>query len=148
MRCLAVCQDELVIRMLDQILASSIEVDFLVENRALARKLQADGVPIIAGDVKRTDTYLKADVSPQTCIIIEDTGRKDLPKIIDAIRDAGGALIYVLGVGTADRQKRAEAVRDQFPDVSYLSLSELFEAPLLTEVSRSLTRARVQLYQR
>ena len=103
MRCLAVCQDELVIRMLDQILASSIEVDFLVENRALARKLQADGVPIIAGDVKRTDTYLKADVSPQTCIIIEDTGRKDLPKIIDAIRDAGGALIYVLGVGTADR---------------------------------------------
>ena len=148
MRCLAVCQDELVIRMLDQILASSIEVDFLVENRALARKLQADGVPIIAGDVKRTDTYLKADVSPQTCIIIEDTGRKDLPKIIDAIRDAGGALIYVLGVGTADRQKRAEAVRDQFPDVSYLSLSELFEAPLLTEFSRALTRARVQQYQR
>ncbi len=37
MRCLAVCQDELVIRMLDQILASSIEVEFLVESRALAK---------------------------------------------------------------------------------------------------------------
>ncbi len=148
MRCLAVCQDELVIRMLEQILASSIEVEFLVDNRALARKLQADGLRIIAGDVKRTDTYLKADVSPQTCIIIEDTGRKDLPKMIDAIRDAGGALIYVLGVGTADKQKREEAIRAQFPDVSYLSLSELFEAPLLTEFSRALTRARVQQYQR
>jgi hypothetical protein len=32
--------------------------------------------------------------------------------------------------------------------VSYLSLSELFEAPLLTEFSRALTRARVQQYQR
>ena len=134
--------------MLEQILATSIEVDFLVENRALARKLSAAGLPVVAGDAKRTDTYLKADVSPQTCIIIEDTGRKDLPKLIDAIRDAGGALIYVLGVGTADRDKRAETIRDQFPDISYLSLSELFEAPLLTEFSRAMTRARVQQYQR
>jgi nanoRNase/pAp phosphatase (c-di-AMP/oligoRNAs hydrolase) len=149
MRCVAVCQDELVIRMLDQILApSTIDVEFLVENRALARKLQTAGLPIITGDPKRTDTYLKADVSPQTCIIIEDSGRKYLPKMIDAVRDAGGSLIYILGVGTADREKRAETIRDQFPDVSYLSLSELFEAPLLTEFSRALTRARVQQYQR
>ena len=148
MRCLAVCQDELVIRMLDQILAPSIDVEFLVESRALAKRLQTAGLPVTAGDVKRTDTYLKADVSPQTCIIIEDTGRRYLPKMIDAVRDAGGVLVYVLGVGTADREKRAEAIRDQFPDVSYLSLSELFEAPLLTEFSRALTRARVQQYQR
>jgi nanoRNase/pAp phosphatase (c-di-AMP/oligoRNAs hydrolase) len=148
MRCLAVCQDELVIRMLDQILAPSIEVEFLVESRALARKLQAAGLPVTPGDPKRTDTYLKADVSPQTCIIVEDSGRKHLPRMIDAVRDAGGSLIYILGVGTADREKRAEAIRDHFPDVSYLSLSELFEAPLLTEFSRALTRARVQQYQR
>jgi nanoRNase/pAp phosphatase (c-di-AMP/oligoRNAs hydrolase) len=148
MRCLAVCQDELVIRMLDQILAHSIEVDFLVDSRALARKLQEAGLPVTADDIKRTDSYIKADISPQTCVIIEDTGRRYLPKVIDAVRDAGGSLIYVLGVGTADRDKRAEAIREQFPDVSYLSLSELFEAPLLTEFSRALTRARVQQYQR
>ena len=121
--------------MLDQILAASIEVEFLVESRALARKLQAAGLPIVVGDPKRTDTYLKADVSPQTCIIIEDSGRTFLPKMIDAVRDAGGSLIYILGVGTADREKRAETIRDHFPDVSYLSLSELFEAPLLTACS-------------
>ena len=136
--------------MLDEILAASIEVEFLVESRALARKLQAAGLPVTAGDVKRTDTYLKADISPQTCIIIEDTGRKYLHKMIESVRDAGGALIYVLGVGIAndDREKRAQDVRDHFSDVSYLSLSELFEAPLLTEFSRALTRARVQQYQR
>src|SRR5687768_16067080 len=148
MRCLAVCQDELVIRMLDQILAPSVEVEFLVESRALGKKLQTAGLPIVIGDPKRTETYLKADVSPQTCIIIEDSGHKFLPKIIDAVRDAGGSLIYILGVGTADREKRAEAIRNHFPDVSYLSLSELFEAPLLTEFSRAITRARVQQYQR
>jgi len=136
--------------MLDEILAASIEVEFLVESRALARKLKAAGLPVTAGDVKRTDTYLKADISPQTCIIIEDTGRKYLHKMIESVRDAGGALIYVLGVGIAndDREKRAQDVRDHFSDVSYLSLSELFEAPLLTEFSRALTRARVQQYQR
>ena len=134
--------------MLDQILTPSIDVEFLVESGPLARKLQAAGVPVVPGDIRRTDTYIKADVSPQTCIIIEDTGRRNLPKVIDAIRDAGGSLIYVLGVGSADLEKRAEVIREQFPDVSYLSLSELFEAPLLTEFSRAMTRARVQQYQR
>jgi nanoRNase/pAp phosphatase (c-di-AMP/oligoRNAs hydrolase) len=148
MRCLAVCQDELVIRMLEQILVPSIEVDFLVESRALARKLQDSDLPVTEGDIRRTDTYIKADVSPQTIVIVEDTGKRQLPRVIDAIRNAGGLLIYVLGVGTADREKRAQAIRTKFPDVSYLSLSELFEAPLLTEFSRSLTRARVQQYQR
>jgi len=148
MRGLAVCQDELVIRMLDQILAPSLEVDFLVESRTLAKRLQEAKLPVAAGDIRRTDTYIKADISPQTIVIVEDTGRRNLPRVIDAIRDAGGSLIYVLGVGTADREKRAEAVRAHFPDVRYLSLSELFEAPLLTEFSRSLTRARVQQYRR
>ena len=134
--------------MLDQILTPSIDVEFLVESGPLARKLQAAGLPVVPGDIRRTDTYIKADVSPQTCIIIEDTGRRNLPKVIDAIRDAGGSLIYVLGVGSADLEKRAEVIREQFPDVSYLSLSELFEAPLLTEFSRAMTRARVQQYQR
>jgi len=148
MRCLAVCQDELVIRMLEQILAPTLEVQFLVESRTLAKKLQAAKLSIVAGDIRRTDTYIKADISPLTIVIVEDTGRNYLPKVIDAIRDAGGALLYVLGVGTSDRDKRAEAIRANFPDVSYLSLSELFAAPLLTEFSRALTRARVQQYQR
>ena len=134
--------------MLDQILAPSIEVEFLVESRPLARKLKIADLPVNQGDIRRTDTYIKVDISPQTFIIIEDTGSRSLPKVIDAIRDAGGSLIYVLGVGSADREKRAGAIQEQFTDVSYLSLSELFEAPLLTEFSRTLTRARVQQYQR
>ena len=65
MRCLAICQDELVIKVLDEILLPSFEIEFLVESKALARRLADAGVHITAGDLKRTDTYLKADISPE-----------------------------------------------------------------------------------
>src|SRR5438445_11439782 len=147
MRCLAVCQDELVIRMLDEILLPGFEVEFIVENRPLARRLHEAGVTVTTGDPKRTDTWLKADIGPSTCVIVEDNGKRSPKKILEAVRDAGGTLVYVLGIGTAST-KRAEEFRAEFPDVSYLSMSELFGGPLLTEFSRSLTRARVQQYQR
>src|SRR5438067_1923369 len=148
MRCLAVCQDELVIRMLDEILLPGFEVEFIVENRPLARRLHEAGVTVTVGDPRRTDTWLKADIGPSTCVIIEDNGRRSPKKILEAVRAAGGTLVYVLGIGAAATGKRAEESRDGFPDVSYLSMSELFGGPLLTEFSRSLTRARVQQYQR
>jgi nanoRNase/pAp phosphatase (c-di-AMP/oligoRNAs hydrolase) len=148
MRCLAVCQTELAIRMLDEILLPSFEVEFLVESKPQARRLHDAGLDVIAGDLRRTDTYLKADLTPGTCVVVEDNGRKSLRKVLEAIWDAGGTLVYVLGVGTTDSRKREEELKAKFPDITYLALSELFGGPLLTEFSRSLTRLRVQQYQR
>ncbi|MBI4478276.1 MAG: DHH family phosphoesterase [Acidobacteria bacterium] len=148
MRCLAVCHTELVIRMLNDILLPSFEVDVLVDSRSLARRLHESGVKVTFGDLRRTETYLKADLSPATCVIVEDDGRRSLKRVLQPIRDAGGTLIYVLGVGAAPATRREDELRSQFPDVSYLSMSELFGGPLVTEVSRSLTRERVQQYQR
>ncbi len=148
MRCLAVCQDELLIRMLGEILLPGFEVEFIVERGPVARRLHDAGIQVVAGDPRRTDTYLKADLSPGTCIIVEDNGRRSLKKILEAVRDAGGTLVYVLGVGAAATARRAEELHADFHDVTYLAMSELFGGPLLTEFSRSLTRARVQQYQR
>jgi nanoRNase/pAp phosphatase (c-di-AMP/oligoRNAs hydrolase) len=148
MRCLAVCQDELVIRMLDEILLPGFEVEFIVEKGPLTRRLQEAGVTVITGDPRRTETWVKADLGPSTCVIIEDNGRRNPKRILEAVRDAGGTLVYVLGIGATSTEKRAAEFHDEFPDVSYLSMSELFGGPLLTEFSRSLTRARVQQYQR
>ena len=148
MRCLAVCQDELVIRMLDEILLPGFEVEFIIESRPLARRLHEARVTITVGDPRRTDTFLKADLSPSTCVIVEDNARRSIKRILEAVRDAGGTLVYVLGIGGASTTKRAEELHAEFPDVAYLSMSELFGGPLLTEFSRSLTRARVQQYQR
>jgi nanoRNase/pAp phosphatase (c-di-AMP/oligoRNAs hydrolase) len=148
MRCLAVCQTELVIRMLDEILLPSFEVDFIVESKPIARRLHDAGMNVTAADPRRTDTYLKADVTPGTCVIVEDNGRRSLKKILDSIRDAGGTLVYVLGVGISDFRKREEDLKSQFPELYYLALSELFGGPLLTEFSRSITRLKVQQYQR
>ena len=107
MKCLAVCQDELIIRVLDEILLPSFEVEFLVENKALSKRLADDGIHITAGDLKRTDTYLKTNLTPNTCIIVEDNGRRSLRKALDALHDAGGTLIYVLGVGTGTVARNA-----------------------------------------
>jgi len=148
MRCLAVCQDELLIRMLEEILLPGFDVEFITDSRPLARRLHEAGVTVTSGDPKRVDTYLKADLSPSTCVIIEDNAQRSLKRILEAVRDAGGTLVYVLGIGAASSTKRAEALHAEFPDVSYLAMSELFGGPLLTEFSRSLTRARVQQYQR
>jgi nanoRNase/pAp phosphatase (c-di-AMP/oligoRNAs hydrolase) len=148
MRCLAICQDELVIRVLDEILLPSFEIEFLVESAALARRLSEAGVHITAGDLKRKDTFHKADISPSTCIILQDTGKRGLKKTLENIRDAGGTLIYVLGVGVGASAEREEEIRNAYPDVTYLAMAELFGGPLLTEFGRSLTRARVQQYQR
>src|SRR6476661_5443033 len=148
MRCLAICQTELAIRMLDEILLPSFEVEFLVENKPIARRLHDAGMQVVAGDLRRTDTYLKADLTPGTCVVVEDNGRRSLKKILEAIWDAGGTLVYVLGVGTADSRKREDDLKAQFPEVNYLSLPDLFGGPVLTEFSRSLTRLRAQQYQR
>src|ERR1043166_1952579 len=150
MRCLAVCQDELVIRMLDEILLPGFEVEFIVESKPAARRLHDAGVHVFGGDPRRTDTYLKADLTPGTCVIIEDNGKRSVKKTLEAVRDAGGTLVYVLGVGLGAkaREEHIEDLHGQFPDVVYLSMAELFGGPLLTEFSRSLTRAKVQQYQR
>jgi len=148
MRCLAVCQTELVVRMLDESLMPTFEVDLLVESRPVARRLHDAGLNVFSADPRRTDTYLKADITPATCVIVEDTGKRGLRKILQAIRDAGATLVYVLGVGAADPHKREEELRTIFPEVNYLAIAGLFGAPLLIEFSRSLTRLKVQQYQR
>ena len=78
MKCLAICQDELVIRVLDEILLPSFEIEFLVESASLARRMTEAGVHITAGDLKRKDTFHKADISPSTCVIVQDTGKRGL----------------------------------------------------------------------
>jgi nanoRNase/pAp phosphatase (c-di-AMP/oligoRNAs hydrolase) len=146
-RVFAICQDELVIRSLDAVLLPSFDVDFLVESRPLARRLHDAGIRASAGDPRRVDTYLKADISPSTCFIVEHNGRRTIKKVVSAIRDAGGTLIYVLHA-TQGGGRTGDATRAEFPDVSHLDLSELIRPALVTELSRSMTRARVQQYQR
>jgi nanoRNase/pAp phosphatase (c-di-AMP/oligoRNAs hydrolase) len=146
-RVFAICQDELLIRSLDDVLVPSFELDFLVESRPLARRLHDAGIHITAGDPRRIDTYLKADLSPSTCFIVQNNGRRSVRKVLASIRDAGGTLIYVLHTG-ARNPKAAEALKDEFPDVTDIELSELIRPTMVTELSRSMTRARVQQYQR
>jgi nanoRNase/pAp phosphatase (c-di-AMP/oligoRNAs hydrolase) len=147
-RALAVCQDELVIRLLHRVLAVGFEIEFLVESRPLARRLADDGIPTTVGDPKRIDSYLRADVTPNTCVILESNGRRGLKKIVTAVRDAGGSLLYLLDVDGSIVRKNMDELRAVVPELSQLDLAELLSPTLTTELGRSLTRARVQQYQR
>src|SRR5262245_32762939 len=100
---------------------------------------------VTAGDPRRVDTYLKADISPNTCFIVQDTGRRSIKKVLDAIRDSGGTLIYVLHTGKRGANGRADG---EAGEITHLDLPELLRPTLVTELSRSMTRARVQQYQR
>ena len=135
MRCLAVCQDELVIRMLDKILLHGFEMEFIVEQKPLARRLHDAGIQVTAGDPQRTDTFVKADLGPGPVVLIDDNGRRSLTDA-EAVRDAG-ALVYVLGIATGSRQRTKEESSDT-PTSAYPGR---FLGPLLTEFGRSLTRA-------
>ena len=148
MRALAVCQDELVIRLLHRVLSGAFEVDFLVESRSLGRRLLDDGVPVTVADPTKVDSYLRADLSPTTCVIVEDTGRRGLKRVVTAIRDAGGSLLYVLRGSKGQDRKGQDELRAIMPEITHLDLAELLAPTLTTELGRSLTRARVQQYQR
>jgi nanoRNase/pAp phosphatase (c-di-AMP/oligoRNAs hydrolase) len=147
-RALAVCQDELVIRLLHRVLSGAFEVDFLVEGRSLGRRLLDDGIPVTVADPTKVDSYLRADLSPTTCVIVEDTGRRGLKRVVTAIRDAGGSLLYVLRGSKGQDRKGQDELRSVMPEITHLDLAELLSPTLTTELGRSLTRARVQQYQR
>lgn len=149
MRALAVCQDELVIRTLHQVLSGTFDIEFLVESRPLARRLVDDQIAASVADPKRVDSYLRADLSPSTCVIVEDNGKRGLKRVVTAIRDAGGSLVYMLHAGTRPAsRKNHDELNAIVPELTHLDLAELVKGALNTELSRALTRARVQQYQR
>jgi nanoRNase/pAp phosphatase (c-di-AMP/oligoRNAs hydrolase) len=133
--------------MLHGVLATTYEVEFLVERRPLARRLTEAGLRVTIADPRRVDTYLKVDLAPTTPVIVEDRGRRGARRIVEAVRDAGGTMLYTLRVGTPRTTRTGDELDDRFPDVTRLDLTELLGPPLQTELSRSLTRARVQQYQ-
>ncbi|MEE2636349.1 MAG: DHH family phosphoesterase [Acidobacteriota bacterium] len=146
MKCLAVCQNEFVIRLLAGALSSTQELEFVVEDKLLARRLHDLDVKFHVANPRRVDTYLQAAINPTTCVLIEEAARRSPKRTIEAIRDAGGVLVYLLDVGHSCTAKQRE--RHHGLDVMRLALADLIRSTLRTELDRSLTRARVEQYQR
>jgi nanoRNase/pAp phosphatase (c-di-AMP/oligoRNAs hydrolase) len=148
MKCLAVCQEELVIRLLARALSPSLDIEFLVEDRLLARRLKDADVTIHVGDSRRVETYVRLDVGPGTAVLVEEAGRRSPKRTLEAIRDAGATLVYLLNVGYPSTPKRHEMLRARLPEVTRLSLGDLLRGSLAGTLHLSMTRARVQQYQR
>ena len=122
------------------------DVEVMVESAALARRVADLDLPVTIADPQRLDSFVKADLTPATVVVIEDNGRRGLRKVLDAVIGAGGTLVYVLGTSPRDVRK-AEALRADFPDVNTLTVAELAGPPLVAQFGRSVTRQKVQQYQ-
>ena len=149
MKCLAACQDEWIIRLLARTLKSRLEVEFIVEDRLLGRRLDDAGIAVHVGSPRRVDTWLKADVGPATCVLVEDSPRRSPGRTIETIRDAGATLVYLLDTEQPRSPKRQERRRQASASgVTRLALSDLLGSALEAALERSITRARVEQYQR
>ena len=147
MQCVAVCRDVLIVKALHRALASNLDLEFLIGSRTAAGRLEAAGIPARVADPRREQSYLDAGLTPNTCVIVEDDGARDLRPVLQAATGAGATLVYVLCTGDRSRS-RTDAWRAISPDVTVLSVSHLLQDSLLAALGRSLTRARVQQYQR
>ena len=148
MRCVAICQTTQVARNLWKALVPDIDVEVIVKSRTLYRQLHNEGVSVRVADPRRIDSYVKCDVGPATCVILEDDGQHSIKRPLRAILDAGAVLVYVLTATGANKSARVAEWRTEFPDVSPISLSHLIKRSLLDALGRSFTRARVKQYQR
>ena len=146
MNCVAVCHDDLIVMTLHEALAPTLDIEFLVEERPQERRLSSGGIPTRVGDPYQIKTYLQANVTAATCLIVEDNGRRNIQAILEAAAGSGMSMFYVLLVGNRkyDPSKNTSAT----PTVSTLTLSELTKTSLLSALGRSLTRSLVQQYQR
>ncbi len=145
MKCLAICQTTILARNLHQALTSSLQLSFLVKDRSVARRLTALGISVRTDDPNKAASYRQLGIDATTCIVVEDDGRHSLRETLRTIRDSGAELIYVLSVG---RSRSVQAIdwSSEFPGVTTIELSSLLKGSLLTELGRSLTRARVEEY--
>jgi len=148
MRCVAVCQTTQVARNLWTALVPDVDVEIMVKSRTLSRQLHNDGISVRVADPWRNDSYVKCDVGPTTCVILEDDGQHSVRRPLRAILDAGAVLVYVLTATGAKASSPIDEWRKEFPDVSPISLSHLMKRSLLNALGRSFTRARVKQYQR
>jgi len=146
MNCVAVCQGDLIVKTLHEALSPTLDIEFIVDNQAQGHRLNKYGIPTQVGDPCQATTYAQANVTADTCIIVEDNDRSNIEAIVGAASKAGTSLIYVLLVGkhTSDQTTQASA----FENVSTLALSELTKAPLINALDQSLTRSLVKQYQR
>ena len=143
MRCLAACQTELAIRMLDEILLPSFEVEFLVESKPLARRLHDSGLNVVFEDLGRPTPTSRLTSHQGPAWWSRTTAGRASAKSSSPSGMQGHIGLRARGRHLHSR-KREEELKAQFPELNYLALSELFGGPLLTEFSRSLTRLKVQ----
>ena len=148
MKCLAVCQNELVVRLARR--GPEPRRRRRVHRREPRRSPAGShdvGLTVIVADPRRVDTYVKADLTPAPASSSRTTAGAACGR--SSTRCGRGRHAHLRPRHRPRRRRSAPTrLRADFPDITTLTLAELVGPPLLAELGRSLTRQRVQQYQR
>ena len=147
MRCLAACQTELAIRMLDEILVPSFEVEFLVESKPLARRLHDSGLNVVFETSSGPTPTSRLTSHQGPAWWSRTTAGRASAKSSSPSGMQGAHWFTCSGSAFTFAQARGRA-QGAVPRAQLPALSELFGGPLLTEFSRSLTRLKSPRHQR
>ena len=90
MKCVAVCKDPLVAKALHRALSPSLDLEFFLTDRnGRPQTARCRSARTCGPDPRRVDSYVKANVTAATIVIIEDNGKRGLRRILRAVIDAG-----------------------------------------------------------
>ena len=127
----------------------SFEVEFLVESRPLARRLHDAEIAILQPAIPGASTPTSKPTSPRIPASSSKTTddaasrKSSRPSAMPAARSSTCSTQASGRPTAAPKTRRRTTARS-----THLELSELLRPTLVTELSRSMTRARVQQYQR
>ena len=116
MRCLAVCHTELVGRLLDAVLTPSVRARSPGREPGAGPALRRRRLRRHVSATPSGSTPTSAPTSlPAPASSSKTTAARSLRKVLEAVRDAGGALVWVLGTSPEDADRADGAARRRFP---------------------------------
>ena len=149
MKCLAVSQNETIIKALHGALSTTLDIEFLSHDSALVTKLATFQIQSTHYEPEHIDQYFNPTLPTEYCIIVVEDETENVRSLLRAAFQSQASPVYVLT--TSPHPAVISEMRDwtsEFPKATRLHLSELLRHSFVTTLSQSLTQSQVQRYQR
>lgn len=149
MKCLAVSQNETIIKALHGALSTTLDIEILSNDSVLVQKLATLQIHSTYYEPERIDRYFNPTPPTECCIIVVDDGTENIHNLLRAAFRSQVSSVYILTTSPHDpAMPEMHDWASEFPKTTMLNLSELLRHSFVTTLSQSLTRSQVQNYQR
>lgn len=145
MRYIAIAEDELMYELMTGPALEGDEVLFVTGDQNLRKRIARKGGDAISGDLHSPRTYERADLEPDSLVLINLEEETSLRRAVAAVREVSPE-VPVLAVETSPEHLDAGSLREEIPDLEVLHLHASFQGALRKELERARTRKLVAAY--